>query len=137
MALAQSPGLNGIIRFGRYVQHPTVDVAYLVALEEGKNLAKAKICNLDTKSVVDVAKELRALATKLHKGEDEQFKKSQGPLQLLPTQLIRPLLKHWDEHYATQQERELARAENLRAGWVDERIDQSSRFTLPPMAMAR
>ena len=51
--------------------------------------------------------------------------------------MIRPLLKHWDEHYATQQERELARAENLRAGWVDERIDQSSRFTLPPMAMAR
>jgi pyruvate/2-oxoglutarate dehydrogenase complex dihydrolipoamide acyltransferase (E2) component len=92
MALAQSPGLNGIIRFGRYVQHPTVDVAYLVALEEGKNLAKAKICDLDKKSVVDVARELKALATKLHKGEDEQFKKSQGPLQILPTQLIRPLL---------------------------------------------
>ena len=73
-ALARSPGLNGFLRFGAYHQHETVDVAFLVALEEGADLAKAKIRRLDTKSVVDVAKELRALATKLHKGEDEEFR---------------------------------------------------------------
>lgn len=93
MALAQAPGLNGVIRFGRYVQHDTVDISYLVALEEGRNLAKAKIEGLDQKSVVDVAKELRALAAKLHRGEDDNFKKSQGPIKLLPTWIIRPLLK--------------------------------------------
>jgi len=93
MALAKSPGLNGIIRFGRYVPHDTVDLSFLVALEEGKNLAKAKIENFDQKSVVDVCKELRALADKLYRGEDEQFNKSQGPLKLLPTWVIRPLLK--------------------------------------------
>ena len=93
MALAQAPGLNGVIRFGRYVQHDTVDISYLVALEEGRNLAKAKIERLDQKSVVDVAKELRALAAKLHRGEDDNFKKSQGPIKLLPTWIIRPLLK--------------------------------------------
>lgn len=93
MALAQSPGLNGIIRFGRYVPHDRVCISYLVALEDGKNLAKAKIDDLDKKSVSDVAVELRALAAKLHKGEDESFKKTQGPIKLLPTQIIRPLLK--------------------------------------------
>lgn len=92
-ALAQCPGLNGIIRFGSYREKPTVDIAYLVALEEGRNLAKAKIERLDEKSVVDVAVELRAMAAKLHKGEDEAFNKSQGPLQLLPTWIIKPLLK--------------------------------------------
>ncbi len=33
--------------------------------------------------------------------------------------MIKPLLKHWDEHYATPQEREIARRENARAGWHD------------------
>ncbi len=93
MALAQSPGLNGVIRFGRYVQRDSVDISYLVALEEGKNLAKAKIERLDEKSVVEVAKELKALATKLHRGEDDTFKKTQGPIKLLPTQILKPLLK--------------------------------------------
>lgn len=32
---------------------------------------------------------------------------------------IKPLLKHWDDHYATQQEREIAWRENARAGWHD------------------
>lgn len=32
---------------------------------------------------------------------------------------IKPLLKDWDERYASPQEREIARAENARAGWHD------------------
>jgi hypothetical protein len=92
MALAEAPGLNGVIRFGRFVPHPTVDVAYLVALEEGKNLAKAKVTEADRKSVLDIAKELRALAEKLHSGKDEQFKKSMGPLSWMPSWLIRPIV---------------------------------------------
>jgi len=28
-------------------------------------------------------------------------------------------LRHWDAHYANEQERERARAENARAGWYD------------------
>jgi pyruvate dehydrogenase E2 component (dihydrolipoamide acetyltransferase) len=91
-ALKQAPTLNGYLRFGAYVPHETVDIAFLVALEEGANLAKAKVSLVDTKSVADIARELRALAEKLHKGEDEQFKKSQGPLQIFPTWIIRPIV---------------------------------------------
>lgn len=91
-ALRQSPSLNGYLRLGEYIPHRTVDIAYLVALEEGANLAKAKVCNVDTKSVADVARELRELARRLHEGRDEQFKKSQGPVGLLPTWVLRPVL---------------------------------------------
>jgi pyruvate/2-oxoglutarate dehydrogenase complex dihydrolipoamide acyltransferase (E2) component len=91
-ALGSAPGLNGFIRFGSYHQHKTVDVSFLVALEEGADLAKAKILNLDTKSVVDVAKELRALATNLKEGKDEEFEASKGLVRLMPTWVMRPVL---------------------------------------------
>lgn len=90
-ALAKAPGLNGVIRLGTYRERSSVDIAYLVALEEGKNLAKATIKNFDRKSVVDVAIELRELAEKLYSGKDESFNKSMGPLKWMPTWMIRPL----------------------------------------------
>ncbi len=91
-ALGTAPGLNGFLRFGKYHQHKTVDVSFLVALEEGENLAKAKIRELDRKPVVDVAKELRALAAKLKAGKDEEFEASKGLVRLMPTWVMRPLL---------------------------------------------
>jgi pyruvate/2-oxoglutarate dehydrogenase complex dihydrolipoamide acyltransferase (E2) component len=91
-ALKQAPTLNGYLRFGAFIPHETVDIAYLVALEEGANLAKAKVNNVDRKSVTDIARELRELSRKLHEGRDEQFKKSQGPVDALPTWLLRPVL---------------------------------------------
>ena len=92
-ALAQAPGLNGYIRFGRYVPHEHVNVTYLVALEDGADLAKAKVDDIDRKAVLDVARELRQSAERLRAGKDAAFEKSKGPLQLLPTWLIRPMLK--------------------------------------------
>lgn len=91
-ALKEAPTLNGVIRFGSFVQHPTVDITYLVTLEGGNNLAKVKVCNADKKSVVETAVELREYAERLRAGKDDAFKKSQGPLALLPTWLIRPLV---------------------------------------------
>src|SRR3954469_22780679 len=52
-ALKQAPTLNGYLRMGSYIPHETVDIAYLVSLEEGQDLAKAKVCNIDQKSVAD------------------------------------------------------------------------------------
>lgn len=93
-ALKQAPSLNGRIAWGAYHPHDTVDVSFLVVLEGGKNLAKAKIARIDEKSCGDIAAEVRELATKLREGRDEAFKKSQGPLAMLPTWIIRPLV-HW------------------------------------------
>jgi len=92
VALSRAPGLNGVIRFGKFVRHERVDISFLVALEEGRNLAKAKIDGLDQKSVTELGQELRALAQKLHSGKDESFNKSMQPLKMLPSWLIRPLV---------------------------------------------
>ncbi len=92
-ALAAAPGLNGVIRLGRYRPHDTVDIAFLVALEEGRDLAKAKVVDAANKSVDDIAAELEALAERLYGGKDETFKKSMGPVKALPTWILKPLLK--------------------------------------------
>ena len=91
-ALSRAPSLNGYLRLNRYIPHKTVDIAYLVALEEGANLAKAKVDNIDKKTVAEIAAELRMLATRLREGRDDDFKKAQEPLRFLPVWLIRKLV---------------------------------------------
>jgi pyruvate dehydrogenase E2 component (dihydrolipoamide acetyltransferase) len=92
LALAKTPTLNGRIVFGAYRPHDTVDISFLVALEEGKDLAKAKIEHADRKSTADIARELRERAERLRKREDADFEKSKGLLRLLPTWILRPLV---------------------------------------------
>jgi hypothetical protein len=90
----------------------TIDISFLAMVEGGKNLAKVKVSNIDKKTVDQVATELDAGSQRLRKvrppslthvphahtrssltvrwqGTDENFKKSMGPLKLLPTWLIR------------------------------------------------
>ncbi len=92
VALARAPGLNGRVLFGAYHPYPSVDVSYLVALEEGGDLGKAKIADADKKSCATIAAELRQRAGKLHRKEDADFEKSKGVIKLLPTFLLRPML---------------------------------------------
>jgi pyruvate/2-oxoglutarate dehydrogenase complex dihydrolipoamide acyltransferase (E2) component len=91
-ALKQEPSLNGRITFGRFVPHETVDVAFLVATDGGKDLAKAKVENADQKSVAEIARELRESVERLRAGKDEAFEKSKGPLKMLPTWAIKPIV---------------------------------------------
>jgi pyruvate/2-oxoglutarate dehydrogenase complex dihydrolipoamide acyltransferase (E2) component len=91
-AIAAAPGLNGHLFLGAYHPNPTVDIAYLVALEEGADLAKVKIERMNDKSLVEVAQELRARAETLRKGKDAAFETSKGPLRMLPTWIIRPMV---------------------------------------------
>ena len=92
LALADAPGLNGRIVFGRFVPHKTVDVTFLVVLGEGADLAKAKVQDADKKSVLEIAQELRGRAERLRAGKDDDFEKSKGLLRVLPTWLIRPIV---------------------------------------------
>ena len=92
MGLAKAPSLNGRILWGRYKTHETVAAAFLVATEDGRNLAKVKIDGLDQISCTDICATLRAGAERLHRGEDEEFNKSQGPVKLLPVWMMRPII---------------------------------------------
>lgn len=100
-ALAATPSLNGTLRWGSYVPHGRVDIAFLVAIAGGEggeggarapDLAKAKVCDVDKKSVAELAAELRGRVEKLRAGKDDEFEKSKGLLRVLPTWLIRPIL---------------------------------------------
>ncbi len=92
MALKHAPDLNGRIAFGCYVPHQTVDVAFLIAVEEGADLAKFKVAHIDKKSVTQIAEEIRNAAKRLRGGKDEGFERSKPMLRKLPTWLIRPLV---------------------------------------------
>lgn len=91
--LAQTPSLNGRIWLGRYIPHETVAISFLVALEEGGDLGKAKVDLADEKGPLGITDELAELAGKLRKGKDEAFNKSKGVIRLLPTWLLRPMLR--------------------------------------------
>lgn len=92
-ALAEAPGLNGYIRFGRYIQHDSVDITFLVALEDGADLAKATVRGADKLSTQALTAQLRARAERLHQGKDDEFNKNKGTIKLLPTWLLKPLVR--------------------------------------------
>jgi len=92
LGLKASPGLNGRIHGGRFIPFDTVAFAFLVALEDGGDLAKVKVEQADEKTVVEIAGQLDAEAQRLRAGEDDQFNKSKGLLRLLPTWILRPIV---------------------------------------------
>lgn len=91
-ALATEPSLNGRIRFGKFLPHDEVAITFLVSMEDGSDLAKAKVDHADRKSPADIARELREQAERLRTGKDSDWEKSKGVIRLLPTWLLRPLL---------------------------------------------
>jgi pyruvate/2-oxoglutarate dehydrogenase complex dihydrolipoamide acyltransferase (E2) component len=99
MAMKSAPGLNGRIVFGKFVPHETVDVTFLVALEEGQDLAKTKIARADEKTITDIARALGEGAGKLREGRDEGFEKSKGIVRALPSWALKPVL--WTTGFLT------------------------------------
>lgn len=91
-ALAEEPSLNGRIVMGRYVPHETVDVAFLVAFEDGEDLAKVKLERVDERPTHEIARELRERATRLRTGGDDGFERSRALIRILPTWLLRPVV---------------------------------------------
>lgn len=88
MALEEEPSLNGRILFRRFYPFDSVDIAFLVTLDEGSDLAKVKIEGVNEKSTPEIAAELREYAGKLRAGRDEQFEKSKGLLKWMPRILL-------------------------------------------------
>ena len=99
VAYKDCPDLNGRIFLGKYIPHKTVDMAFLVSLEGGKDLAKFKVCDMDKKSISQIALELKEGAERLRQGKDANFEKPKNLIRVLPTWIIRPLL--WLTGYIT------------------------------------
>lgn len=92
LALKAAPGLNGRILFGRFIPHDTVDITFLVSLDEGADLAKTRLERVDEMKIPEIARSLRERAERLRAGRDDEFEKNKGVLRALPTWLLRPLL---------------------------------------------
>jgi len=90
--LAAEQGLNGRISMGRFIPHDTVALAFLVALDDGKDLAKVKVDAIADKKVSEVSALLRERALMLRAGKDSDFEKSKPVLRALPTWILRPLV---------------------------------------------
>ena len=93
LGLRAAPGLNGRIHLGKFIPFDEVAFAYMVALEDGGDLAKVKVEKADTKTVVEIAQQLADEAVRLRAGKDEAFNKSKPILKMLPTWLLRPIAK--------------------------------------------
>lgn len=92
LAFHNCPDLNGRIFLGRYYPHKTVDIAFLVAVEGGKDLAKFKLTDIDKKTTRNIAQELRDGVMKLRSGSDAEFEKPKQIIKRMPTWMVRILL---------------------------------------------
>jgi hypothetical protein len=90
-ALALHPHLNTYLSRGRFVQHESVDIFFVVSVGDGDgaDLSGVKVRGADRKSVVEIAEELRSRATRIRTGSDEEFGKSKRVLDATPTPLLR------------------------------------------------
>ncbi len=91
LALRDQPELNAKIRFwGRLEQRASVDVFVTVATDGNKDLSGARIDAADTKSLVELAGELRARTTKIRRGEDASYKQTKRAFKQMPWWMARP-----------------------------------------------
>jgi pyruvate dehydrogenase E2 component (dihydrolipoamide acetyltransferase) len=88
-ALATNPDVNVRLRRGRFVPRESVDVFFVVAVSEGKELSGAKVANADRKSAVEIANELQRRVERLRAGEEAELGSSKRLLGSTPTWLLR------------------------------------------------
>jgi len=92
LALKAAPSINGRLLFGRFIPHKTVDVGCLVAIDDGRDLANAKITNVDKRSIEDISDVLKEKAEKLRQGKDTDFKSITTTLKTFPVFVLRYLM---------------------------------------------
>ena len=78
--------------FGRLVPFQTQDVAFAVDIGSGEDLAPTKVRDADTKTVVEVGRELMAGAARLRARQDSDYETTSGIARAVPWFALRPML---------------------------------------------
>jgi pyruvate/2-oxoglutarate dehydrogenase complex dihydrolipoamide acyltransferase (E2) component len=91
-AVMQVPAFHRRVVFGRVVPFPSYDVAFAVDIGDGDDLAPTKVCNVDTKDVVAVARELAAGAARLRARQERGYERTSGIARAVPWFALRPVL---------------------------------------------
>ncbi len=86
------PAFHNRVVFGRIVPFPSYDVAFAVDIGAGDDLAPTKVRAVDTKTVVEVARELEAGAERLRARMDSDYETTSGIAKAVPWFALRPVL---------------------------------------------
>lgn len=92
-ALQKVPELNVRIRGGRAYPRRTIDVFFITAVGNGKDLSGVKIEDVPHKPATEIAIELSERATAMKAGRDRDFAKSKRLMDALPPRLLRVALR--------------------------------------------
>ena len=93
LTLNSSTGLNGYISLGRFVEHPSVDLSVIVALDGGENLSMVKLSGVDQLSITQIATLLNRRVAEIRSGQDQSVKQNMSTAKWVPWYLLKPLLK--------------------------------------------
>lgn len=88
----QVPAFHARVVLGRIVPFPSYDVAFAVDIGSGDDLAPTKVRAVDTKTVVEVARELEAGAARLRARQDSDYETTSGIAKAVPWFALRPVL---------------------------------------------
>lgn len=87
------PELNQTVRRGRLYQRSTIDIFLSVALRRGREISGIKIERVDTKSLEEIAREIKDVALRMRRGDETLgVVRTQKLLQAVPFPLLRPAL---------------------------------------------
>jgi len=89
LALREAPSLNCTILSDKFIPRKSLDISCLVAVDDGKDLANAKIENADKLSLQAIQRVIKQKAEKLRKHQDKDYESTKVVFKLLPVPLLR------------------------------------------------
>eukprot|EP01096_Ripella_sp_DP13-Kostka_P013211 TRINITY_DN567_c0_g1_i1.p1 TRINITY_DN567_c0_g1~~TRINITY_DN567_c0_g1_i1.p1 ORF type:complete len:311 (-),score=123.09 TRINITY_DN567_c0_g1_i1:8-904(-) len=92
LSLKAAPSMNGRLIWGKFFPHKTIDIGCLVNINDGKDLANAKITDVDKKTTKEIGEVLQQKAGKLRSGKDADWNKTLDTIKILPVFVIRRLV---------------------------------------------
>jgi len=91
-AIRDVPEVRARVVLGRIVQFKTVDIGFAVDIEGGDDLAPARVRSADTKTPIDIARELAPVAAGLRAGTDAGHRHTSRYFRHMPWWTLRPLI---------------------------------------------
>jgi pyruvate/2-oxoglutarate dehydrogenase complex dihydrolipoamide acyltransferase (E2) component len=87
------PELNRLIKRGQLYDRPTIDIFLSVALRRGREITGFKVERADTKSLHEIANEIKTTAVGMRRGGQAGVARAQKTLEASPPILLRPVLQ--------------------------------------------
>ncbi|HET7481509.1 MAG TPA: 2-oxo acid dehydrogenase subunit E2 [Actinomycetota bacterium] len=92
-ALGENPDLNVHMYRGHFVRNDSVDVFFIVSMGGGKELSGVKVERADTKSVVEIATEVKSRAEAIRGDRDVELGKTKKMMSSTPRWLMGPSMR--------------------------------------------